>query len=592
MSVSVQTVPGGNFLVEESSPKELFTPDELSEEHRMIMDTARRFMLDEVMPKAEQLEKCDLELLVKLLKKSGELGLLGAEIPEEYGGMGLDLLSSMLISEEIGRLASWSVSVGGHAGIGTYPVLYFGNEEQRKKWLPLLATGELISSYGLTEPHSGSDALAARTKAELSEDGQHYILNGSKMWITNAGFADLMMVFAKVDGTQFSCFIVDTKSPGFTLGAEEKKLGLKGSSTRGVTLENVKVPRENLVGEVGKGHKIALNVLNIGRFKLGAWCISGSKFALNDAIKYAKERTQFGKHLAEFGALQEKFGQMVTLIWVGESMNYRTAGLIEKALTSVDKKDSQAVLRGIEEYAAECAILKVWGSEALDYVVDECVQIFGGYGYSQEYPAERPYRDSRINRIFEGTNEINRLTITGTLLKRTMSGRLNLMDALVEVQKELEGGVSPAPGTGPLAREKTLVQASKSGALLCAGVAINAIGMDSPEEKHQEALMRISDLVMEVFAQESAWLRCQKLIDSRGEDKVQMQIDITRTYVNDSVDKVRRIGRNLLATVSEGEALEESLEQLDRLLKHTPINTVRTRRRIAERVLEAGRYQV
>lgn len=592
MSVTAQPVPGGSFLVEESKPEDLFTPDQLNEEQRMIQETARRFMAEEVMPKVDQLEKLDLDLLVKLLKKTGEMGLLGAEIPEEYGGMGLDLLSSMLISEEIGRLASWSVSVGGHSGIGTYPVSYFGSEEQKKKWLPLLATGELLSSYGLTEPHSGSDALSARTKAVLSEDGQHYILNGSKMWITNAGFADLMMVFAKVDGTQFSCFIVETRSPGFVLGAEEKKMGLKGSSTRGLTLENVKVPKENLVGEVGKGHKIALNVLNIGRFKLGAWCIAGSKFALNDAIKYAKERTQFGKHLSEFYALQEKFGEMVTRIWVGESMNYRTAGLIEKAMKSVDKADSQGALRAIEEYAAECAILKVWGSEAMDFVVDECVQIFGGYGYSCEYPVERPYRDARINRIFEGTNEINRLTITGTLLKRTMSGRLNLMDALVEVQKELEGGSAPAAGTGPLAHEGQLVHASKSAALLCAGVAINAVGMDNPEEKHQEALMRISDLVMEVFAQESAWLRCQKLVNDRGEDKVQMQLDITRTYINDSVDKIRRIGRNLLASVSEGEALEESLGQLDTLLQHTPINTVRTRRRIAERVLEAGRYQV
>ncbi|MEW6281738.1 MAG: acyl-CoA dehydrogenase family protein [Candidatus Eremiobacterota bacterium] len=578
--------------MEEFPPEDLFTPDELTEEHRMIQDTARRFMLDQVMPNAEQLEKNDLELLVKLLKKAGDLGLLGAEIPEEYGGMGLDLLSSMLISEEIGRLASWSVSVGGHGGIGTYPVLYFGSEEQKKKWLPQLAAGTLLSSYALTEPHSGSDALAAKTRAVLSEDGQHYVLNGSKMWITNAGFADLMMVFAKVDGEKFSCFIVDTGTPGLSTGAEEKKMGLKGSSTRAVTLENVKVPKENLVGEIGKGHKIALNVLNIGRFKLGAWAVAGSKFALNDTIKYMQERTQFGKFLHEFGALQEKIGEMVTRIWVGESMNYRTAGLIERSLKAAESGDAMAKLKAVEEYAAECAMLKVWGSEAMDFVVDECVQIFGGYGYSAEYPAERPYRDSRINRIFEGTNEINRLTITGMLLKRTMDGRLNLMDALVEVQKELESGKPPEAGSGPIARERALVHASRSATLLCAGMAINAVGMDRPEEKHQEVLMRIADLVMEVYAQDSAWLRCQKLIQDRGEEKVQMQIDITRTYIDGSVEKVRSIGRRLLAAVAEGEALEEALGQLDHLLKHTPINTVRTRRRIAERVVEAGRYQV
>lgn len=590
MSVSVQTVPGGNFLVEESSPKELFTPDELSEEHRMIMDTARRFMLDEVMPKAEQLEKCDLELLVKLLKKSGELGLLGAEIPEEYGGMGLDLLSSMLISEEIGRLASWSVSVGGHAGIGTYPVLYFGNEEQRKKWLPLLATGELISSYGLTEPHSGSDALAARTKAELSEDGQHYILNGSKMWITNAGFADLMMVFAKVDGTQFSCFIVDTKSPGFTLGAEEKKLGLKGSSTRGVTLENVKVPRENLVGEVGKGHKIALNVLNIGRFKLGAWCISGSKFALNDAIKYAKERTQFGKHLAEFGALQEKFGQMVTLIWVGESMNYRTAGLIEKALTSVDKKDSQAVLRGIEEYAAECAILKVWGSEALDYVVDECVQIFGGYGYSQEYPAERPYRDSRINRIFEGTNEINRLIIPATLMKRVAKGGLPYLRFLQQVQEEIAAVEKrPLCALGPLGPEVQACEMAKRVVAYTVQIMMQR-ELANLREKQQH-LMLLADMMIDIYAMDSVTARVLEQMRIRPDADAAAELDMAHIFVASANQRVAAHASRLLCNELEGEELERQLATVRAFTPFIPLRTIDIKTRLAERLVAAGRFE-
>ncbi|MGE0493485.1 MAG: acyl-CoA dehydrogenase family protein [Vulcanimicrobiota bacterium] len=582
---------GGSFLLEDFPPAELFTPDELSEEHRMIRATAERFMLEEVMPNVDRIESKDLDFMRSVLRKAADLGLLGAEIPERYGGLALDLLSLMLIGEQISRLASFSVSFGAHAGIGTAPVLYFGNEQQKSKYLPLLASGELLSSYALTEPHSGSDALAARTKAVLSEDGTHYILNGNKMWITNGGFADLSMVFAKVDGDKFTCFIVETAWEGFAPASEEKKMGLNGSSTTGLVLENVKVPVENVVGEIGKGHKVALNVLNIGRFKLGAWCIAGAKFAINDAISYARERTQFGKHLHEFGAIKQKFGQMLVYTWIGDAMNYRTAGLIDRSLKALDPEDYSGILKGIEEYVIECAVLKVKCSEFLDFVVDECVQIFGGYGYSREYPAERAYRDSRINRIFEGTNEINRLTITGMLLKRAMAGRLMLMDSLMEIQTELEQGVTEEAAAGPIGAERALVKASKKATLLAAGLAINTVGFDQPEEKHQEVLMRIADLVMEVFAQDSGWLRCQKLVDQRGEADNALQIDITRVFIHQSVARVHQLARQLLAdVVADPAELKMHLGAIDRLMAHTPINTVEPLRRLADRAIELGRY--
>ena len=469
----------------------------------MIRDTAERFMLDRVMPNLERVEGKDHEFMKALLKEAADLGLLGAEIPERYGGLALDLLSLMLIGEQIARLASFSVSFGAHAGIGTAPVLYFGNEKQKSEWLPKLASGELISSYALTEPNSGSDALAARTKAVLSEDGEHYIINGNKMWITNGGFADLSMVFAKVDGEKFTCFIVPTDAKGFAAAAEEKKMGLHGSSTTALVLDNVKVPVENVVGEIGRGHKVALNVLNLGRFKLGAWCISSSKFAINDAIKYAKERTQFGKNLHEFGAIANKFGQMVALTWIGDSMNYRTAGMIDDSLKSLDAEDYAGALKAIEEYVVECSILKVMCSEFLDYVVDEGVQIFGGYGFSQEYPAERHYRDSRINRIFEGTNEINRLTITGMMLKRAMAGRLPLMDSLMEIQNDIAEGKKIEPTPGVLGPELDLVKACKRATLLAAGLAINAVGFDKLGNS-AEAWARFASCLIEVHTLPSA----------------------------------------------------------------------------------------
>jgi alkylation response protein AidB-like acyl-CoA dehydrogenase len=458
-------------------------------------------------------------------------------------------------------------------------VRYFGNEEQKQKWLPKLAACEVISCYALTENHSGSDALAARTKAVLSEDGKHYILNGSKMWITNGGIADLSMVFAKVDGKHFTCFVVETNTPGFSAAAEERKMGLHGSSTTALTLENVKVPVENLVGEIGKGHKIALNVLNLGRFKLGAWCAAAAKYALNDAISYSRDRTQFGKAICEFGAIRYKLAQMAVRCWVGDAMNYRTAGMIETSLGQTDSKDPIAALKAIEEYVAECSILKVACSEYLDYVVDEAVQIHGGYGYSAEYAVERHYRDSRINRIFEGTNEINRLTITGSILKKAMTGKLNLA-----------GGVSEVDST-VLTAEKKLVGNAKKAALLAAGTAIQTIAMDNPEEKHQETLMRIADLAIEVFAMDSAWLRAAKQAGEKGEDKIELQRDILNVFLVDSSTRLWTNARQLLANLlPAGEALQKTIGKVDHLVGAAPANTQLPLQRIAARLLESGKY--
>jgi alkylation response protein AidB-like acyl-CoA dehydrogenase len=577
-----QVFPGGAFLTHDFPVSELLTVDHLDQDHRMIRDTAERFMVERVMPNAEKVEHKDHETLKQLLRESADLGLLGAEIPEAYGGMGCDLLSTMLITEEIARLASFSVTFGGHSGIGTAPVLYFGNEEQRQKWLPKLAACEVISCYALTENHSGSDALAARTKATLSEDGTHYILNGSKMWITNGGIADLAMVFAKVDGKAFTCFVVETNTPGFSASAEERKMGLHGSSTTALTLENVKVPVENLVGEIGKGHKIALNVLNLGRFKLGAWCAAAAKYALNDAIAYSKERTQFGKNICDFGALRFKMAQMAIRCWVGDSMNYRTAGMIEKSLHQADQSDRGAVLKAIEEYVAECSILKVVCSEYLDYVVDEAVQIHGGYGFSAEYAVERHYRDSRINRIFEGTNEINRLTITGTLLKRAMAGKLNL-----------QGGVQETDTGETLAAEKKMVSNAKKAVLLTAGTAIGLVAQDNPEEKHQEVLMAIADLAMEIYAMDSAWLRAYKLTSEKGADKVEMQRDILTVFLQDATTRLWTRSRQLLANLMPaGEALTKTIGKVDFLLGQPPVNTQPALARIATRLIEAGKFNV
>ncbi len=587
-TVGQRVVKGGAFLIEEFSPREVFTPEDFTDEQKMIARTTEEFVQNEVVPNIEKLEHKDWDLTVRLLRKAGELGLLGIEIPEKYGGLELDKISSMLVSEKLGRYGSFAASYGAHQGIGTWPILYFGNEEQKSKYLPKLATGELISAYALTEPHSGSDALAAKTRADLSSDGRHYILNGSKMWITNASFADIFVVFAKVDGDKMTAFIVERNSPGFSVGKEEPKMGLKGSSTCALSFENVPVPVENVLGEIGKGHKVAFNCLNLGRFKLATGCIGGSKNALNESIRYAKERHQFGRPIASFGAIKQKVAEMAIRTWVGESMVYRTGGLIDAGIAAIDKEQPHQVLKAIEEYAVECSIMKVMGSETLDYVVDETVQIYGGYGYSSEYPADRAYRDARINRIFEGTNEINRLLVFNILMKRAMSGELALLAAARKLRDELLAVAEVRSDFGLLAPERAMVAAAKKIALFVAGSALERYREKIAEE--QELIMSISDMVMEAYAIESAVLRAVKAAEAQGVERSWMPLEMARVYAREAMDRVELLAREALAAVAEGDTLRTMLAALRRLARREPYNTIAGRRRVAEILIEAGRF--
>ncbi len=440
-------ISGGSFLLEERQTSEVFTPEDFTEQHQLIGQTTEEFAVNEILPNVERIEHKEFQVTRDLLKKAGELGLSGVEIPEAYGGLEMDKVTAAVIADHIAKYAGFATTWGGHSGIGTLPIVYFGTEEQKKKYLPKLASGETVGAYALSESTSGSDAMNCRARAELSKDGKHYILNGEKMWITNAGFADLFTVFAKIDGEKFSAFLVERGYPGFSVGAEEHKMGIRGSSTCPIILNDCQVPVENLLGEIGKGHVIAFNILNIGRFKLGAMCVGGARVSLENAIGYAKQRKAFSKVIADFGLIREKIANMAALIYVGESLVYRTVGMMDAALNEVDKSGADALKetrKAIEEYAVECSIIKVWGSEMIDYVVDETMQIYAGYGFVEEYPAERAYRDARINRIFEGTNEINRLIITGFLLKRAMSGQLPLMPAIKKLMDEVLSG----PSTG------------------------------------------------------------------------------------------------------------------------------------------------
>jgi alkylation response protein AidB-like acyl-CoA dehydrogenase len=580
---------GGGFLLEEVSPSDIFTPEDFSEEQKMIAQTVDEFMTNEVLPLKERMEKKDLSATVELLRKAAELGLCGVEVPEKYSGLGLDKVSAMLVAEKMTRYGSFAVSYGGHTGIGSLPIVYFGTEEQKKKYLPRLVSSEILSSYALTEAHSGSDALAARTTAVLSPDGKEYILNGTKMWITNAGFADIFITFAKIDGDKFSAFIVEKGFPGVSTGAEERKMGINGSSTRTLILEDARVPAENLLGEIGKGHRIAFSILNIGRFKLGAACLGGAKRCIEESVKYANERHQFGKSIGSFGAIKHKLGEMATRTFAGESMVYRTAGLLDGALERVDVDDPPQALKAMEEYAVECAAIKVMGSEIVDYVVDEAVQIFGGYGYSQEYPVEMPYRDARINRIFEGTNEINRLLILGMLLKRAMKGELPLMAAAQKLQDEVLGfSGMEEESDGLLARESKIVRNMKKLALLTAGLALQKYMMSIEEE--QEILSNLSDIVMEAFAAESALLRTLKMSENSGSDKSAPYVMMTQVYINDAISRVEARTKDVLAAISEGDMLRTNLAAMKRFLKFTPINTIELRRKIADRMLEANSY--
>lgn len=580
---------GGAFLIEEIGFEDVFTPEDFTEEQKMIAQMSEEFMANEVLPLKDRMESGDHSATVEALRKAAELGLCGVEVPEKYTGMGLDKASAMLVAEKMTRYGSFAVSYGGHTGIGTLPIVYFGTEEQKKKYLPRLVSGELLSAYALTEPWSGSDALAARAKAILSPDGKEYILNGTKRWITNAGFADVFITFAKVDADKFSCFIIEKTFPGVSTGAEEKKMGIKGSSTRELILEDARVPVENLLGEIGKGHKIAFNILNIGRFKLGAACIGGAKHCIGESVRYANERQQFGRPIGSFGAIKHKLAEMAIRTFVGETIVYRTAGLLDGALAMVDIEVPQQALKAMEEFAIECAAIKVKSSEFLDYVVDESVQIFGGYGYSQEYPVEMPYRDSRINRIFEGTNEINRLLIVGMLLKRAFSGELPLMAATQKLQDELLGfpGVEEEEET-LFSRERRAVRNMKKAGLLTAGLAVQKYASGLEEE--QEIMTHISDIVMEAFAAESALLRTEKIHAKQGEQAAASYIWMTSAYVNDAVARVEENAKTILAAVSEGDTLRTNLAALRRFTKFTPINSIELRRKVADVMLAANKY--
>ncbi len=580
---------GGGFLLEDVPAEETFTPEDFSEEQKMIAQTVEDFMDQEVLPLVPRIEEKELQITVDLLRKAGELGLLGVEVPEKYGGLGLDKTSAMLVVEKMTKYASFAVSFGGHVGIGSLPIVYFGTEEQKSKYLPKLVTAELISSYALTEPGSGSDALAAKATAVLSADGKEYILNGTKMWITNAGFADIFITFAKVDGDKFSCFIIEKGFPGVSTGAEEKKMGIRGSSTRVLILEDARVPVENLLGEIGKGHHIAFNILNIGRFKLGAACVGGAVNCTHHTVKYANERHQFGRSIGSFGAIKHKLAQMAVLIYAGQSMVYRTAGLLDSALSRVNVDEPKQALKAMEEYAVECAIIKVLSSEIVDYVVDEAVQIYGGYGYSEEYPVEMAYRDSRINRIFEGTNEINRLLIPGMLLKRAMKGQLPLLAASQKLQDDLLGFAPMDEDEETLlSREKKIVKNLKKVALMAAGLAVQKYMMELEEQ--QEVLSHISDIVMLVWAAESAVLRTEKLVARDGEEKPRHYIAMTKVYCNDAIRSAETHAADVLAAVSEGDMLRTNLAALKRFAKSVPLDTITLRRQIANAMLEAGRY--
>ena len=589
MPVETSTLSGGAFLIERSS--DIFTPEDFSEEHRQAMATADRFVSEEVLPAAERIEEKEEGLSRNLLLKCGELGLLSVLTPERYGGLELDLTSQLLVAEAMGRYESFSVTYGAHSGIGSLPLVFFGTDEQKQKYLPTMATGERMAAYCLSEPQAGSDALAARTKATLTEDGKHYVLSGQKMWISNGGWADLYTVFAKVGGEKFTAFLVEREFEGVRPGAEERKMGIHGSSTTALYLDDVKVPVENVLGEIGRGHIIAFNILNIGRLKLGASCVGGAKQVLTDAIAYAKERKAFGKAIAEFGAIQHKLAEMAIQTYVSESVSYRIGGLIDRKLAEVSWDDADAskkVLAGIEEYAIECAIAKVVGSEALDFVADEGVQIHGGYGFHRDYAVERAYRDSRINRIFEGTNEINRLLTVGMLLKRAAQGRLALMPAVMSLIPQLSAGeIEIRPLEGPLGVELEIAERAKKIAMLSAGMAYQRFGADLEQE--QEVNMAIADVLMLAYGAESALLRAEKLLAAgKGEQAAAM----ARVYTHDALGKIAQHASTVLGACVSGPKLEQYYGVLRRLTRALPFASVAARREISSRLLAAGKYVV
>ncbi|NWF93969.1 MAG: acyl-CoA dehydrogenase family protein [Syntrophaceae bacterium] len=586
-------VKGGAFLIEPISPQEVFTPEEFSEDQRLMAKAVTEFVVGEIEPVVEDIEEKKEGLLSSLLRKAGELGFLSADIPEVYGGQGLDKVSSILLMEKMAQAGgSFTATYGVQTGIGSLPIIFFGNKDQKSRYLPKIATGEMIAAYALTEPEAGSDALNAKTTATLSPDGKYYILNGQKQFITNAGIADLFVTYAKVDGDKFTSFIVERKFEGVSVDEEENKMGVKGSSTRSVIFTDAKVPVENVLGEVGKGHVVAFNTLNVGRFKLGGGCLGGAKSALQAAVTYAKQRVQFGKPIAEYGLIKHKIAEMAIRTFVAESMVYRTAGLTERILQQIDPhaEDSGILMaKGIEEYAIEDSINKIYASEALDYVVDEAVQIHGGYGYIHDYAVERGYRDSRINRIWEGTNEINRLLIMDMLTKRAMKNRLPLLGAAQKVANELLTLRPKAEADdGRLTMQKEMVEMSKKIGLLVAGAAVQKYMMKLAEE--QEILGAISNMVIEVFAMESALLRAMKSMEKSGEERSRLQKAMVMVYVNDAFDRLEGFAKQALAAIAEGDTLRTQLSAVKKLARFTPVNTIGLRREIADSVIKMGRY--
>ncbi len=588
-TIAIAKPKGGAFLLEQRAPEEIFTPEDFTDEHRAIARTTEEFWNKEVAPNVEKIQHHEPGVAAGVLKKSAELGLTAVIIPEKFGGMEMDLTSMMIVAEGVSRDGSYSGWHGAHTGIGTMPLVLFGTPEQKQKYLPKLARAEMIAAYCLTEPQAGSDAMAIKTRADLSADGTHYVLNGQKMWITNGGAADMYTVFAKVGGEEgkITAFLVE-RAFGVQPGAEEKKMGIKGSSTTAVYFDNVKVPVENVLGEIGRGHIIAFNILNLGRLKLGPFVIGGCKDVIAVCIKYAKERKAFGHAIADFGMIQHKLAEMAIRTYVAESMSYRVVGMIQSQLENFSWENPDAphqMMKAVEEYAAECSYIKVFASEVLDYVVDEGVQIHGGYGYHMDYAVERAYRDSRINRIFEGTNEINRLLATGMLLKRAQKGQLPLVEAVKKLQAELLAGPSLSGGT---LDDQQLIANAKKTALFCLGIAYQRFMTDL--ERQQEVMANITDVAMNTFAMESALLRAQKMAGSGK--SAENATDMARIFAGEAIEKMESAARQVLAACSEGDALRMNLAVLKRFTKYESVNAIALRRKIAGRLLESGKYIV
>ena len=586
-------IKGGSFLIENRAPHEIFTPEDLTDQHRLIAQTAREFVFQEVIPRLEEMEAKKPGLLRELLEKAAALGLCGTDVSQKYGGLELDKISSIIVSEEMARDGAWAATLGCQAGIGILPIAFFGTEAQKATYVPKLVTAEWIGAYCLSEATSASDAMNARTKAALSADGRHYVLNGTKHWITNGGIADVYVVFAKVDGEKFTAFIVERVFQGVSPGAEEHKMGIRGSSTTPVNLENVAVPVENVLGEVGKGHLIAFNILNMGRLKLGAGCIGGARHLFAEAVKWTKEREAFGHPIAHFGLIKEKLGEMAVRIYAAESMCYRTAGMIDELLEGVDQSAPEAgkkILKALEQYAVECSILKVAGTEVLDFVSDETVQIYGGYGFSSDYPIERTYRDQRVNRIFEGTNEINRLLITDMLLRRSMKGELGLIPAAQHLMDEILS--APALDVsfqdGLFEAETQLLEGAKKVVLMVAGSALQRYMQALADE--QEIIAVLSNLVMGVYAMESALLRTLKKAGRSSTEDCEIEVAATRSLIYNSVDSMESEARRALSRIAEGDTLRTQLAVLRRFLRRNPPDTIGLRRRVADHAIGLGRY--